>query len=73
MTGTILAEDEFDRVAVQVLDSGIEAAAFIVAVTRGSTCPASSRESARVAVPYLCPIVCGKCDVGWRDVCTAQD
>jgi hypothetical protein len=68
----ILTEDEFDRVAVQIFDSGIEATAFVVAVARGSTCPTSSGESTGVAVPYLCPIVRSKCYVCWRDIGTAQ-
>jgi hypothetical protein len=71
VTRAVLAEDEFDCVAVQILNSGIEAAAFIVAVTRGSTGSASSLESVGVALPYLCSIVCSKGYVCWCDSRTA--
>lgn len=60
MTRAILTEDEFDRVTIQVFHSGVEAAAFIVAVTRSPTWSASRFESVGVAVAYLSSIVCSK-------------
>jgi hypothetical protein len=71
MTRTILPEDEFDRVSVQVLDSSVEAATLIVAITRSSTRPASSLEGVGVAVAYLSPVICSESDVCWRDYRTA--
>jgi hypothetical protein len=67
VTRPVLAEDEFDCVAVQILDGGIKAAAFIVAVTRGSTGSTSGLESVGVALPYLCSIVCSESYVCWCD------
>ena len=71
MTGSILAEDEFDRVAIQVFHSGVEATAFIVAITRGSTRSTSSFEGVGVALAYLRSVVGSKSDVCWCDPRTA--
>lgn len=67
MTGSILAEDEFDRVAIQVFHSGVEATAFIVTITRGSTRSTSGFESVGVALAYLRSVVGSKSDVCWSD------
>lgn len=67
VTGSILAEDEFDRVAIQVFDGGVEAAALIVAITGGSTRSASSFEGVGVALAYLRSVVGSESDVCWCD------
>ena len=70
LTGTGLSEDELDRVAIKVLDRGVEAVTFIVAVTWRATGSASSLEGAGIAAADLGAVVCGECDVGWCDECT---
>ena len=67
MTGAILAEDEFDRVAIQIFDSGVEAAAFIVAITRSSTGSTSGLEGVGVALAYLRSVVGSESDMCWCD------
>lgn len=60
------AEDEFDGVAIKILDRGVETTAVIISIARGTTRPAARVDCASVAVADLQAIICSESNMGGR-------